>query len=151
MAGVNGFKFKLVIQATIRCSTDSQIHKSILPLLIQSNWASEKKYLKIVVLLVPCLIDVHLVWIDIGWHVQCCQGSKNGLNVKRKAALNFEVRGIVAGLFPLEERIRRAINNFSSTKHIFSFCSCFSNQKVWNTPIQAHKILLTWWVKSNIG
>ena len=77
MAGVNGFKFKLVIQATIRCSTDSQIHKSILPLLIQSKWASEKRYLKIVVLLVPCLIDVHLVWIDIGWHVQCYQGSKN--------------------------------------------------------------------------
>ena len=85
MAGVNGFTFKLVIQATIRCSTDSQIHKSILPLLIQSNWASEKRYLKIVVLLVPCLIDVHLVWIDIGWHVQCCQGSKNGIKHEKES------------------------------------------------------------------
>ena len=148
MAGVNGFKFKLVIQATIRCSTDSQIHKSILPLLIQSNWASEKRYLKIVVLLVPCLIDVHLVWMAC----PMLSGFQKWYKTwKRKAALNFEVRGIVAGLFPLEERIRRAINNFSSTKHIFSFCSCFSNQKVWNTPIQAHKILLTWWVKSNVG
>ena len=85
MAGVNGFKFKLVIQATIRCSTDSQIQKSILPLLIQSNWASEKRYLKIVVLLVPCLIDVHLVWIDIGWHGQCCQGSKNGIKREKES------------------------------------------------------------------
>ena len=137
MAGVNGFKFKLVIQATIRCSTDSQIHKSILPLLIQSNLASEKRYLKIVVLLVPCLIDVHLVWIDIGWHVQCCQGSKNGIKrEKEKRHLILRSEGSWLAFSPLKKELEGQSTTFPAQNTFSAFAAALVIRKSETHPFR---------------
>ena len=101
------------------------------------NGRLKKRYLKIVVLLVPCLIDVHLVWIDIGWHVQCCQGSKNGIKrEKEKRHLILRSEGSWLAFSPLKKELEGQSTTFPAQNTFSAFAAALVIRKSETHPFR---------------